>query len=379
MITEPSSKDVSSRESTPVLEKSRSTSPVLSEDRLLLYQLAQKEKQLDEEMSSGRDSSYHQSRMSRKDSFQSSEAKASPSDFVTPKIRKQPDEFVYESPHRRTGCSSGSVSPRRKLCYRRQSSSGSSSSRTTRRFLKRRRRFMSKSPVEYDSDTCQQFSDEELERKCSVAPTRSVNVLVVNAPAAAGSADSLPVDEYEEESWVPGVSHFFTSLIRKVIDLNGYESDPIVTEVPMLKSDEGRFKPSIFWLPPNPYIAARMEQLRQQVITSTASAPNIKSFSKPPPTLERVAEVGDSIEQITVKEATKIRVMREMPKPPEDWNDILSDHNDKRLPHSSKIRLLPTQAKQLELSLIWALNDTNYIDHFQQYTKSVLQDQSTMV
>ena len=47
------------------------------------------------------------------------------------------------------------------------------------------------------------------------------------------------------------------------------------------------------------------------------------------------------------------------------------------LSHSSKIRLLPAQAKNLELSIIWALKGTNYIDHFQQYTKSVLQDQST--
>ena len=78
-----------------------------------------------------------------------------------------------------------------------------------------------------------------------------------------------------------------------------------------------------------------------------------------------------------MKEATKIRVLREVPKPPEEWNDILSEYNDKQSPHSSKIRLLPAQAKNLELSIIWALKGTNYIDYFQQYTKSVLQDQST--
>ena len=277
----------------------------------MLYELSQQEKQLDEDMSSGREAST--SRVSRKDSFEK---------FVIPK-KLPPNEYVFEGPPARTGYSSSSMSPApksRRRVYSRRSSSGSSTS--SRRSTRRKRRFRSKSRsvVCYDSDVYSHHCEDIQRAEIPVANPAPI-------PAAASSA---PVEENEEESWVPGASSFFTSLIRKIITLNNYESDPIVTEVPMLKSDEGRSKPSIFRLPPNPYIAARSEQLRQQVISLTAAAPNFKQFPKPPPTLERVAEVGDPIEQITVKEATKIRVLREVPKPPEEWNDILSEYNDKQ-------------------------------------------------
>ena len=157
--------------------------------------------------------------------------------------------------------------------------------RSSRRATRRRKRFRSKSRsvVQYDSEVFSHHTDD-IQR--AAIPVVSTAPRPAPIPAAAGSAEALPVEENEEESWVPGASSFFTSLIRKIITLNSYESDPIVTEVHMLKSDEGRSKSSIFQLPPNPYIAARSEQLRQQVISLTASAPNFKQFPKPPPTLE---------------------------------------------------------------------------------------------
>ena len=69
------------------LSPSGDHSPILSGDKLLLYELSKQERQLDEEMSSGREASTS-NRISRKDSFEK---------FVIPK-KLPPNEFVYEGP-----------------------------------------------------------------------------------------------------------------------------------------------------------------------------------------------------------------------------------------------------------------------------------------
>ena len=162
------------------LSPAKNHSPILSGDKLLLYELSQQEKQLDEEMSSGREAST--SRVSRKDSF------------VIPKL--PPNEFVFEGPPARTGYSDSSMSParasrrssRRRVYSRRSSSSSSTSSRrSTRR--KRRFRSKSRSVVRYDSEVYSHHNEDIQRAEIPVAIPAPI-------PAAAGAA---PVIEENEE------------------------------------------------------------------------------------------------------------------------------------------------------------------------------------
>ena len=168
------------------LSPAKNHSPILSGDKLLLYELSQQEKQLDEEMSSGREAST--SRVSRKDSF------------VIPK-KLPPNEFVFEGPLPEQAilivvCLLFGVSRRssRRRVYSRRSSSSSSTS--SRRSTRRKRRFRSKSRsvVRYDSEVYSHHNEDIQRAEIPVASPAPI-------PAAARAA---PVEENEEESWVPG-------------------------------------------------------------------------------------------------------------------------------------------------------------------------------
>ena len=70
-----------------------------------------------------------------------------------------------------------------------------------------------------------------------------------------------------------------------------------MSNVPHLKSDDDTPTPSVHRLPPNPYILAKLNQHRAQVLDASRAKPGSTHFSKPPPTLERCAELGDDIIQ----------------------------------------------------------------------------------
>ena len=87
---------------------------------------------------------------------------------------------------------------------------------------------------------------------------------------------------------------------------------------------------------------------------------DLPSLPKPPPTLERYAELGDDIIQTGVNDTIRLRATREVSQPPHVWNYILKNKS-KNTVHSSVVKLAAPQAKSLEISLDWCLRSCNYI------------------
>ena len=137
-----------------------------------------------------------------------------------------------------------------------------------------------------------------------------------------------------------------------------------------LCSDNEKPVPQIFRLPPNPYILGRLEQYRQQVIDDTSSKPASKHFPRPPISLERVAELGDLVSQKAVSSSVS-RAIRKVPQPPDVWNYMLAEHIDATKQVHPTIKLEKSQARQMELSVIWALKGANYVDHFTMFQKQM--------
>ena len=174
----------------------------------------------------------------------------------------------------------------------------------------------------------------------------------------------------EDGKWIHGASPFYAALVKKIIVGQGYALEPSAYPVVSLCSDNDKPVTQTYRLPPNPYILGRLEQYRQQVIEDTSSKPANKAFPRPPISLERVAELGDPVSQKQVSSSVS-RAVRKVPQPPDVWNYILADHVDNSKPIHPTIKLEKAQARQMELSVIWALKGANYVDHFTMYQKQL--------
>ena len=314
------------------------------------------------------------------------------------------NEFVYDSPPSCSGFSPATTSPhtgekvsvvhsdigqysseehlspsRDKLRYSRTSSgssSGSGASSPEHATLKR-----SVSPL---SDTLSGLTQNN---PIPPVPADSAMASVVSSPVIVKPSNP---DE-EEEVWIPGASTSFVNLVKRVNDIRNNPTDDSIEQFPSLLCDDGAKKPSVHRLPTSPYIHARKEYLRQTLLYDSRAEPATNLFPKPPPTLERVAEIGDKLEQKSLQDGSgmKLGVLRSVPIPHELWHDSLHDKyaRSKRRgtatkttekTHASKIKFLPKQAKSIELSTIWSLKATNYIDNFLFLSKKISTDQSEM-
>ncbi len=111
----------------------------------------------------------------------------------------------------------------------------------------------------------------------------------------------MAANEAEEEDAVGGTTVTFTALVRKAIQINQYPSDPLITNIPELKSTQSQSRPSIFRLPPSKYVLDKLNCHRQELLNTTRKSPDRKLFFKPPSSLERVAEVGDPLHCVNLK------------------------------------------------------------------------------
>ena len=226
--------------------------------------------------------------------------------------------------------------------------------------------------------------------------TQSAPTPPVHDQATTSSIPTTPVvvksanPEEDEEVWIPGASSSFVSLVKKINEIHNNPSDDSVSQFPSLLCDDGARKPSIHRLPPSVYIKARKEYLRQSLLHDSRSEPTSKLFPKPPATLERVAELGDKLEQKSMQDGSgfKLGVVRGLPRPHEVWHDCLHDKfkrvkrgSQDKVPdktHSSMIKFLPKHAKAIELATIWSLKSSNYIDNFLFLSKRISTEQSEL-
>ena len=191
-------------------------------------------------------------------------------------------------------------------------------------------------------------------------------------PSTLPAQESMSLEEVEEDGkWVHGASPFYSSLVKKIIVNQGYSLEPSAYPVVSLCSDNEKPVSQTYRLPSNPYILGRLEQYRQQVIDDTSSKPSTKHFPRPPVSLERVAELGDPVSQKSVSSSVS-RAIRKVPQPPDVWNYMLADHIDTTKQVHPVIKLEKAQARQMELSVIWALKGANYVDHFTMYQKQMV-------
>ena len=309
----------------------------------------------------------------------------------------QVNEYVYEGPPDKSGFSPPvsshtgenysckdsdndvSSSPMNSLRFNRSLSQGSRCSRSSQGYSSGERS-VSAAPPSPSSDNLSGLTQSNPAPSAHSDPSAA---LAATAPIVVKSSNP---DE-EEEVWVPGASPTFVNLVKKVNEINNNPEDDVVSQFPSLLCDDSGKKPSVHRFPQSPYIKARKEFIRQSLLHDSRSEPASKLFPKPPPTLERVAEMGDKLEQKSLQDGSgmKLGVLRAVPVPHELWHDCLHDKflhsrrsssgkfTDKT--HSSKVKFLPKQAKSLELSTIWSLKASNYIDNFLFLSKKLSVDQ----
>ena len=180
--------------------------------------------------------------------------------------------------------------------------------------------------------------------------------------AQSEEAESDSSSEEKEEEF-EGSSARFTNLIRKVIALNNYPEDPIVTKNPELRSNQSLPRPEIYRLPPSNYFLDKAEQMRAELESASAKSYDKKLFFRPPAALNRVAETGDKLKNTGKPGKPKMRLVREIPPTPQAFYDILSDKREQAAVPKSKVHFAPPEARAQELSMQWALKAANYHDH----------------
>ena len=185
----------------------------------------------------------------------------------------------------------------------------------------------------------------------------------------------------ETEAAIDGSSSAsFRTLVKEVITYNNYPGDPIVADYPELKSNRVENRPSVFRLPKSQYVLRKLEFSRLNLQTMSERKTSGKVFLKPPSTLERVAEVGDALHYVEKNKSKSLRVVREIPPPPVNFNDTVDTRRQLSNYLSIGVEFNANEAKQLEQSHVWGLKSLNYLDHFQDYHQSVnnkLQSQAT--
>ncbi len=173
-----------------------------------------------------------------------------------------------------------------------------------------------------------------------------------------------------EDEHVGGSSPLFQTILKRVMQLNNYVDDPIVTSFPQLKSSQIQSKPSHLRLPKGQYVLDTLANHREHIDLLTRKTPDKKVYFTPPSTLERVAELGDPLRFTTKGSKQKVSVVKDVPLTPTPFYDIQKVKKSHTGVPAARVRFQPTEAKQMELSLIWALKSANYLDHFTQRVQS---------
>ncbi len=168
----------------------------------------------------------------------------------------------------------------------------------------------------------------------------------------------------KENEHVGGSTPSFKNIVQKVMDLNLYTSDPVVTSFPQLKSTQIQQRPSHLRLPTSQYVLDTLKNYRDFIDHTTRKNPTKKVFFVPPPTLERVAETGDALRFSSKGVKQTVSVIKDIPLTPNSFYEIQRVKRAAVPP--SRVRFQPTEAKQMELAFIWALKSANYMDHFTQ-------------
>ena len=115
----------------------------------------------------------------------------------------------------------------------------------------------------------------------SALPPGGVQLLsqVLSSLVTESSADREATMAEEQAKWIPGASNTFVSIMKRVITANNYDSQPLVSNVPHLKSDDDTPTPSVHRLPLNPYILAKLNQHRAQVLDASRAKPGSTQFA----------------------------------------------------------------------------------------------------
>ena len=234
---------------------------------------------------------------------------------------------------------------------------------------------------QYDTDVLSQSDSEDSDKEAdnSNGDNQSQQDLDSDEeenPLSENSDSDSSSEEKEEE--VESTSTRFTNLIRKVITLNHYPEDPIVTKKPELRSNQSLPQPEIYRLPPSTYVIDKVEQMRAELELASAKSYDKKLFFRPPASLDRVAETGDKVKNVGKPGKPKIRLVREIPPTPQAFYDILSDKRTQAAVPKSKVLFSPPEARAQELSMQWALKAANYhyhLTHLLQTTQNSAEEQ----
>ena len=183
---------------------------------------------------------------------------------------------------------------------------------------------------------------------------------------------------YDNQEVVTESSSAFDKVVSHIMAKKGYKGQSLGKIKPSTLSCPASKEVPLNRFPTNQYVTQKLANMRDALknAATTVSVSGIKKvqkFFKPPPFLDRVSELGDSVKSTESSKAPQKSVSAT----PDEWTDILNELKVSNKMALGKAFLQPPETRSVELAATWGTKVLNYVDHFANHAQGLQSDTSS--
>ena len=183
---------------------------------------------------------------------------------------------------------------------------------------------------------------------------------------------------YDNQEVVTESSSAFDKVVTHIMAKKGYKGQSLGKIKPSTLSCPATKEVPLNRFPTNHYVTQKLTNMRDALknaatTVSLSGVKKVQKFFKPPPFLDRVSELGDSVKSTESSKAPQ----KSVSVTPDEWTDMLNELKVSSKVALGKAFLQPTETRSVELAATWGTKVLNYVDHFANHAQGLQSDTSS--
>ena len=183
---------------------------------------------------------------------------------------------------------------------------------------------------------------------------------------------------YDNQEVVTESSSAFDKVVTHIMAKKGYKGQSLGKIKPSTLSCPASKEVPLNRFPTNQYVTQKLANMRDALknaatTVSVSGVKKVQKFFKPPPFLDRVSELGDSVKSTESSKAPQKSVSAT----PDEWTDMLNELKVSSKLALGKAFLQPPETRSVELAATWGTKVLNYVDHFANHAQGLQSDTSS--